>query len=101
MKNKQFSDVFRYYCPDCGAEIDGEYDSTDDTTTCTSCGKVWKVGEGIADSGVDNPGQLNGRLYLVCPICRHENDEDTARLGMGEFVCGNCGHRGSHDGGLE
>jgi len=39
------TDIIRYYCPNCGEEIDGEYDDSDDTTTCTSCGRVLKTDE--------------------------------------------------------
>jgi DNA-directed RNA polymerase subunit RPC12/RpoP len=99
-KHETFKDVYRYFCADCGAEIDGEYDAADDTTTCTSCGKVWKVGEGVVGSGVDNPGQLTGKLFLICPVCHTETDEDVARKGDGEFVCPTCGFMGATEGGL-
>ena len=98
---KEFTDVFRYYCPNCGEEIDGEYDSNDDTTTCTSCGSVLKIGDGIASAGTPNPGELTGKLYLICPNCHAETDEDVARKGDGYFVCPTCGYMGKHDGGLE
>jgi predicted RNA-binding Zn-ribbon protein involved in translation (DUF1610 family) len=97
---KTFTDVFRYYCPNCGEEIDGEYDSTDDTTTCTSCGSVLKVGDGIATAGTPNPGVLTGKLFLICPNCKTETDEDVARKGDGEFVCPTCGFMGATEGGL-
>jgi predicted RNA-binding Zn-ribbon protein involved in translation (DUF1610 family) len=52
MTKEVFNDVHRYYCPVCGAEIDGEYDDQDDTTTCTSCGKVLKSNTLVYTKGI-------------------------------------------------
>lgn len=113
---EMFGDEFIYRCPHCGEWLpewvhEKTYSEKDDTIICSGCSFVLKVGDGIRGSDAKNPGDLDGALFLICPVCHSSiNEEYIPRLSdeepdnedaEGVFVCPACKFQGCHEGGIE
>lgn len=110
-EEKMFDDNFIYRCSVCGAWISAythseTYNLARDSIICNECSTELKIGDGIKGSDGENPGDLDGSLFFVCPVCNSSINEDhmprdSETEDEGIFVCPACGFKGRHVGGIE
>jgi uncharacterized Zn ribbon protein len=113
---EKFTTEFIYRCPHCGEWLPEwvhtqTYDEKTDTVICSGCSFVLKVGDGIAGSDTENPGDMEGALFFICPGChssiseehmvRLSDEEPDNKDAAGVFICPVCKFHGRHDGGLQ
>ena len=105
-----FADQFIYQCSVCGAWIPDEiheetYDKEKDTVICPECSTELKVGSGIRGTDEETEGDLDGKLFFICPECNSSINEDyiirVVLRGEDFFQSPCCEFTGKHEGGLE